>query len=115
MCDKERTGLEGEFKPEDEYESGQGQAIRARADGEEDDKKGDDDEDKKPEEPMQLGGGKNASLTFYSYGPLGDDSDTDVLRLTWRTKHACIDNVDEGNDDGPKKSSWGFFTWMFVL
>jgi autophagy-related protein 27 len=113
LCDENRTGLEGEFKPEDEYEPGESSAFRPREDDGGDGKEGDGD--KKPEGSIQLGEGKNASLTFYSYGPLGDSSDTDVLRLTWLTKHVCINKADDGNEDGSKKSSWGFFTWLFVL
>lgn len=112
VCDEKRTGLEGEWKAEDEYEpDGQPTRLRMREDG---------GDGQKPDEPIQLGEGKNASLVFNSYGPLGDDGNVDVLRLTWRTMHACErsddgSGGDDSNGEQPPNNRWGFFTWLFVL
>lgn len=88
ICDKERTGLEGEMDPEDKYES---ETVSAKA----------DDADT-PAGP---------SLTFVSYPGTNDKIDT--LQLNWKTKYACEDTKDE--TDAEQKSSWGFFTWFFFM
>lgn len=87
ICDKERTGLEGEIEPEDQYES-----------------RGEDQAEESP---------NAASLTFLKYGPASDDSDSDVLRLEWRTKHACEGPRDD--EGGSTSSHWGFFTWFIIV
>lgn len=87
ICDKERTGLEGEIDPEDQYES-------------------------RDEDPAE-GSPKAASLIFLKYGPTTDDSDSDVLRLEWRTKYACEGQRDE--EGGSRSSHWGFFTWFIIV
>lgn len=110
LCDKDRTGKEGEWNPKDDkYEvvpeeaSEDGAARwRKRADG--------DEGDGKSEHQLLM---PNASLIFDSYGPMADNGNVDVLRLTWHTKYAC-----EGlpADEYPKKSEhWGFFTWLVIL
>lgn len=87
VCDKERTGLEGEMAPEDKYDS---DAISRRDDG---------------TEPS------SASLTFVSYP--GTNEKIDTLRLNWRTKHACENMKDE--TDAEQKKHWGFFTWFILM
>lgn len=113
VCDKEKTGKEGEWDPKDDkYEPGQEETEeeegspaagkRKRADGDE----GKDDSSEhqllKPD----------SALIFDSYGPLSEDKQIDVLRLTWNTKYAC-----EGlpEDEYPSDSHWGFFTWLVIL
>lgn len=109
-CNPDREGTEGEYSPEDKYESGN-DPLRLRSvtnplfyttdDGE------------KPAEEIQLGDGKNASLVYVSYGPLSDKDNIDVLRLTWRTKHACPRSA--GGSGGDASSHWGFFTWLVII
>lgn len=113
VCDPDREGTEGEFKGEDEYEPSE-DPLRLRAveeDDGNDDEGGDDDA---PLEPIQLGGGKNASLVFNSYGAMDGDAAIDVLRLTWRTKYACENRRDDGGSDDPSRH-WGLFTWLIIL
>ncbi|KAK2049958.1 hypothetical protein LZ31DRAFT_548787 [Colletotrichum somersetense] len=112
ICDREKTGLEGEFKPEDQYEGSQ---YRAR----EEDKDGKDDGDDGPSTVEKQLLMPNASLIWDSYGP-SEKGDMDVLRLTWHTKYACEDAFEKppsegGSGGGDASSHWGFFTWLFVL
>lgn len=65
VCDKDRTGLEGDIAPEDN-----GSLVE------------------KEETPAS-----NASLTFVSYP--GSNVKIDILRLDWRTKYACEDSKGE--------------------
>lgn len=54
-----------------------------------------------------------------------DSASSDVASFTWSTKYACVqDSKDDGHkkpDHGdhdarpPKGSSWGFFTWLFLI
>ncbi|KAK1976650.1 autophagy-related protein 27 [Colletotrichum cereale] len=108
ICDREKTGLEGEWKPEDQYDGSQ---FRAR----EDDKDGKDDDGPSPDEKQLLMA--NSSLIWNSYGP-SEKNDMDVLRLTWHTKYACEDAFGKPPSEGgsgDSSSHWGFFTWFFVL
>jgi hypothetical protein len=99
VCDKERTGLEGEEKDN----------------GEHDDK----DEDKEGEKRRMVArngeSGKcedsDKSLRFCGYEFEEPTTDTKVqtLRLEWRTKHACEDAPAEPG------SHWGFFTWFIIM
>lgn len=119
VCDADKEGTEGEWKPEDEYIPGdpaQGRSMNTdpllyvSEDGE----KG--DEGSQPDKPVQLGDNANQALLFNSYGPLDTNSDTDVLRLTWKTKHACAKETTPGGDGNNQASShWGFFTWIVIL
>jgi hypothetical protein len=117
VCDPNVEGTEGEWKPEDQYDP-EGEALRLRNAGNplmyaaEDE--GDGEKKPTPEESVQLGDAKNASLIFNSYGPLDSDKDVDVLRLTWKTKWACENAADEGGEDKPS-NHWGFFTWLVIL
>jgi len=87
VCDRDRTGLEGEMAPDDKYEN---EGISERQD-----------------EPPQT-----ASLTFVSY-PGANNEKIDTLRLNWRTKYACEDMKDE--TDAEQRSHWGFFTWFILI
>lgn len=126
VCDKELEGTEGEWKSEDEYIPGDDEpsekrgmtdpALDAAA---EDDDKGEGDNGDKIDKPVQLGSNKTQALTFNSYGPLDNDANIDILRLTWKTKYACQkrDGDSEPSQPGQDKPSshWGFFTWIVIL
>ncbi|KAK8025427.1 Autophagy-related protein 27 [Apiospora arundinis] len=121
VCDKDKEGTEGEIKPEDEYDDTTNAATVLSRGSPTDpllyaaDEGGDKDKDKepKPTGPVQLGPADRA-LIFESYGALDSDKDVDVLRLTWKTKHACENSAENGGDESPSKS-WGFFTWIVIL
>lgn len=113
ICDKNKTGKEGEWDPKDDkYTPGQEETeeeegspaagVRKRAEG---------DEDKSEKSEHQLLK-PDSALIFDSYGPLSEDKNIDVLRLTWYTKYAC-----EGlpEDEYPSNQHWGFFTWLVIL
>lgn len=109
ICDKERTGLEGDEKDGREKEDGEAveDAVKRRATKrakDEDEKEGDGDEkedDKK-------------SLRFISYKPEGENN-ISVLRMEWRTKYAC-EGQKRGEDEPEKsKGHWGFFTWFIIM
>ncbi|KAL3424511.1 hypothetical protein PVAG01_03792 [Phlyctema vagabunda] len=93
LCDKERTGLENNWKSEDEYS--------AKTKREEDE--GDEKEPLVDDKDLP-------SLTFLSY----DNKDsTDILRLQWRTKYACEGAKEE--KDAERAGHWGFFTWFIII
>jgi len=85
ICDKSRTGLEYLPNPEDQYEEVKDKREEAAND-------------------------TTPSLTFVRYGA---EDDADVLRLKWRTKHACEDSKRE--QDAEKGQRWGFFTWFIIV
>jgi len=89
ICDKDRTGLENNYRGEDEYEP-EKRGVSLLEDGEEE------------------GGVEGPSLTFKSYGPDKSDGEMDVLRLEWKTKFAC-------EDTETVKKGWGFFTWFILI
>lgn len=96
-CDKDRTGNE-------EYDVEGEKAVEERSADGDDEKKPKEGDDKSEEDEE-----KNKSLRFISYKAEGD---VDVLRLTWRTKYACEEVLDEGGDS---KNGWGFFGWVFIM
>lgn len=49
--------------------------------------------------------------SFVSYGA-PDGEETDVLRLEWRTRHACEDDV---SGEKGKGGHWGAFTWFILM
>lgn len=119
LCDPDREGTEGEAKPGEEYDDGNGPIERraefdpflyAAEEGDDGDNGGDD----KPKGPIQLGSA-NASLVFESYGKLDSDHDKDVLRLTWKTKYACEKRTDDGGSSSGGSSFFRFFTWLVVM
>lgn len=127
VCDKDKTGLEGEWEPEDKYESAALSApaeprawkvARGIARATEEAPKATESAGEK----QLLKDG--AALLFDGYGPgEGADKDVRVLKLTWRTKEACESKRDEGGDrddggkedDGRGTTHWGFFTWFVVM
>lgn len=125
LCKKGTKGTEGEWDPSDKYEkmpveaaideTGAHQRLR-RAEGDETDGGGEggegggDGPDGKTEHQLLKA---NASLIFDSYGPLADNGNVDVLRLTWHTELACEDSQPEGGSSSSEH--WGFFTWLIIL
>ena len=102
LCEKDWSGNEG-------YEEEKKRLRRADDDEEEDDDDQPGDGERFKQDP------KNA-LQFVSYAEEGEGKDRmDVLRLDWRTKHACEEY--DGGDDEPTKTEggWGFFTWFILM
>lgn len=94
LCDKERTGLEGEWQPKTSKAGGaSGESAR--------------DEVGFPEKQLMSA---DTALVWEGYGH-NADSDIDVLKLTWHTKYACENGVDPSDSS----NSWGFFTWIVIL
>ena len=62
---------------------------------------GNDGGDSKPKE-VQLGIEGDPSLIFESYAPMAEDSNIDVLRLTWKSKYACEKRSDGSDEPGEK-------------
>lgn len=119
LCDREKTGLEGEWEAEDKYEK---ESKRKREDDKKEDDKKDDDKkdgdknkDNKEEVEHQLKK-DDAALIWESYGA---EKDIDVLRLTWHTKYACEKRDDDKDVQDPEEpsssGSWGFFTWLVIM
>lgn len=112
VCNKDKTGKEGEWDPKDDkYEPGEQETEEEGSPAAEKRKRADGDGETDPESEHQLLK-PDAALIFDSYGPLADDKKIDVLRLTWHTKYAC-----EGlpADEYPSNEHWGFFTWLVIL
>lgn len=108
LCDKEKSGLEGEWESEDRYD-GDDKKLRKR-----DDKDEDDDGVESGVEHQLIK--DDAALVWESYAP-NDADNMDVLRLTWHTKYACenADDISDGDDDKDGSSHWGFFTWFIIM
>ena len=121
VCDKERTGLEGDEMDNSPHEDGD----KDEKDGDDNkDKKDDDDKGKKgedkKEEKLKIRdestkgkcGDSDASLRFCGYDveTAAKEKKTRTLRLEWRTKYACADTPDPDNG-----SHWGFFGWFFIM
>ncbi|RDW75007.1 autophagy protein Atg27 [Coleophoma cylindrospora] len=92
LCDKERTGLENLWNSEDQYTE-----KRKRADGDASEPVVDDKD--------------LPSLTFVKYDTSRPSED--ILRLEWRTKHACVGAKEE--KDAEQGHRWGFFTWFILI
>ncbi|KAH8728141.1 autophagy-related protein 27 [Phaeosphaeriaceae sp. PMI808] len=103
VCDKERTGLEGDEKDDSEHEP-------------EKEKDGDEKKEEKLRRREESAKGKcednNNSLRFcgYQLEEEAKNKKVQTLRLEWRTQYACEDAppVDGG-------SHWGFFGWFFII
>lgn len=109
LCAADKTGKEGEWSPKDDkYEQVPVEAEEDDAVGQR--KRADGDESNNKSEHQLLK--EDAALIFDSYGPMADNGNVDVLRLTWHTKYAC-----EGlpADEYPQSEHWGFFTWLVIL
>ncbi|KAI0901205.1 autophagy-related protein 27 [Annulohypoxylon nitens] len=122
ICDANRNGTEGEYDPaDDKYELSDDplmprtNPLLYRADGDDKGDGGNDGGDSKPKE-VQLGIEGDPSLIFESYAPMAEDSNIDVLRLTWKSKYACEKRSDGSDEPGEKPDPhWGFFTWLVIL
>lgn len=118
LCKKGAKGTEGEWDPSDKYEKvpmeteeameGARRRLR-RAEGDESGE-GDSEGDGKTEHQLLK---ENATLIFDSYGPMSDNGNVDVLRLTWHTELACEDSETDGGSSSSEH--WGFFTWLIIL
>lgn len=82
LCDPDRTGTETDLDPEDKYEGGKAEVIKG-----------------------------DPSLKYVGFDNQ-PGTDVDILRLEWRTKHACESQKDE---DTAKSGHWGFFTWFLIM
>ncbi|ERS95839.1 hypothetical protein HMPREF1624_07916 [Sporothrix schenckii ATCC 58251] len=112
LCDKERTGTEGEWLV-DEYEGAAGGGGSAEppqtvanetlVDA------GFSTREDHPGEKQLTREGENPALVFGGYEIHDADGAFGTLRLTWYTKYAC-ENAADGRRD-----HWGFFTWFVVL
>lgn len=104
LCDKDKTGLEGDDNDgfEDDPDAAKDEKMMRR----DDEKEGGDKKDE--------GGHSNPkqSLIFQSYKAEGKDGEIDVLRLQWSTKYACEGAAAEIPKPG---EHWGFFTWLIVM
>jgi hypothetical protein len=114
VCDKERTGLEGDEMDKSPHEDGDKEDD---GDDKKDDKKeGDDKKEEKLRRREENSKGKcedsDNSLRFCGYEMETEEKDKKVqtLRLEWRTKYAC---ADAPSPDGG--SHWGFFGWFFIM
>ncbi|KUJ21570.1 uncharacterized protein LY89DRAFT_377990 [Mollisia scopiformis] len=98
ICDHDLFGDENLWDPEDHYES----VPDKRAEG-------DDTDGPKNGETQDPTGAP--SLQFLKYDRSG--TDMDILRLSWRTRFACLDAGDEKTRD--PNGHWGFFTWFIII
>lgn len=101
LCDKSRTGLEGEWEPKDkpapdESKEEKLQRKLARA-----------GDVAFPEKQLKK---DDTALVWQSYGH-SEDKNIDVLKLTWHTKYACEERVERSDPS----NHWGFFTWIVIL
>jgi hypothetical protein len=120
VCDKERSGLEGDEMDNSPHEDGdkddKDDKDDDKKDGDKKDGKGDDKKEEKLRAREENNKGKceksDASLRFCGYEVETEAKDNKVrtLRLEWRTKYACADAPDPDNG-----SHWGFFGWFFIM
>ncbi|KAJ4373376.1 type II membrane protein [Neocucurbitaria cava] len=111
VCDKDRTGLEG-----DEKDDGEVVEPPKEGDKEDDNKNGDEKKEERLRRRDTNEKGKcedsDRSLRFCGYQDEKTDKDKTIrtLRLEWRTQYACEDApVQDGG------SHWGFFGWFFIM
>jgi hypothetical protein len=112
VCDKERTGDEGEWESLDGYdpdgEKGPEEKREEDSGGDKDKGKAGDDEVGWAERQLKKEG---AALVWEGYKA---DGEVDTLQVTWYTKYACESSgVPEEKPDA--SSHWGFFTWLVIL
>lgn len=110
VCDKERSGLEGDEKDNTEHEE----------DPKDGDAEKEENPDQKPESLQKRDDEKKGkcedsdrSLRFcgYELEDSGKGKSVKTLRLEWRTKYAC-ENAPRSDDSS---SSLGFFGWFFIM
>jgi autophagy-related protein 27 len=106
VCDKDRTGLEGDEKDNGDKEDDKDDDKEEDGDNKEEKLRRRDDSSKGKCEDSE------ASLRFcgFQLEDAGKDKKAKTLRLEWRTQYACEDAppVDGG-------SHWGFFGWFFIV
>lgn len=108
VCDPERTGLEGVGADDREKLEDEPTERRRLARAEDGEKEGEGEKDGDKEK-------NESSLQFVSYKFEEDGkSETEVLRLNWRTKYAC-EGQTEHTPSPSKSKSWGFFTWFLIM
>jgi len=124
VCDRDRTGTEGEWESEDRYDP-DGEKEKEKREEEEKEGEGEGDGGDKGGDEDKGGAGdeagwterqlkkENAALVWEGYTRQAD-SNVDSLQLTWYTKYACESSVPEDKPDYAS-SHWGFFTWMVIL
>ncbi|KXT04474.1 hypothetical protein AC578_8716 [Pseudocercospora eumusae] len=100
ICDKEWEGTEGFDKDPKMMGFDAYSAMSKR----EDDKDGDEKEEPLPD----LDKGK--ALQYVSFKL---EKDVRVLRLDWKTKHAC--EGEAAKTPSSSKGGWGFFTWFLII
>ncbi|KAK7746941.1 type II membrane protein [Cytospora paraplurivora] len=132
LCDAEKTGKEGEWSPKDDvYEPGQEEDGDGEGEGEgEGEKEGEGDGNAAGRRRRQEGGDgeeggddkperqllkPDSALIFDSYGPMVDNANVDLLRLTWHTKYACEGLPDEEYPNPDNGRHWGVFTWLVII
>jgi hypothetical protein len=125
VCDKERSGLEGDEKDDGDKDDGDGKDGDEKSDDGKDkdgDKKDGDKKDgklrRRDDEKNDKDNGQcedtDRSLRFcgYKVEKGAKDQEVQTLRLEWRTKYAC---EDAPADDSNSSSHWGFFTWFIIM
>ena len=107
ICNQDFEGNEGNIAEEEALQS------LSRREEDDDDNDDEDDGDKKPSDRFKQD--PKSALQFLSYQSedVGKER-MDVLRLEWRTKHAC-EKYEEGDGNLPAKGGWGFFTWFILM
>lgn len=96
LCDRDTDGTDtdkDEESPEDDDKKTESLAKR-------------DEEKKEKESPMKF-------ISYKDEKVGKDDEDWGVLRISWSTKFACENTVNEPSPN--KGSSWGFFTWFIIM
>jgi len=94
ICDPKVEGTENLYDPEDKYE-----------------KSGVLEEQEERTKDDQKNGTCMYDLSFERYDQ--SNPEVDVLRLSWRTLHACENALDNG--DSKTTAHWGFFTWFILM
>lgn len=126
LCDRNQTGLEGEWEAEDKYEKTTKRKREDEKKDEKDEKKDDEKKDDDKKDDDKKGDDKEetehqlkkdgAALIWEGYGA---EKDVDILRLTWHTKYACEkrdgDKDVQDPEEPPSSRGWGFFTWLIIV
>ncbi|KAG9191566.1 hypothetical protein G6011_10300 [Alternaria panax] len=123
VCDKERTGLEGDEMDKSPHEDGDkddaddaddkdGKDAKNTKDDDQGDGKKQDKLQPREDNAKSKCADNDNSLRFCGYDleTEGKDKSVQTLRLEWRTKYAC---ADAPSPDGG--SHWGFFGWFFII
>jgi hypothetical protein len=114
-CNPDLAGTEGEWESVDEYVPAKDKESRETKNGRREEEKEDEDkkeDESRPETQLKKDG---AALVWEGYKRErdGNGAEMDTLYLTWYTKHACDEAVDEPAPE--TKHSSGFFVWLVVM